>query len=198
MNAIAAPIRVRSFSELKSGEQIWSIGRNGTVEIIEFVKTFDKPLEKYAIFLNMSKDGMPKFYENRLKDEKWYKYEGNATTWYHIYSAQVRFHEDEANDYKELAVKNIVSKGTLIDAEYEQIDESDIEVGDYICIDGEFSFCSFGRHLIDKIRTRYDEDTGKKYVVYIDTDGNIWNSKTRCCMNGLYAYSIVGFCRRKN
>ena len=113
MNAIAAPIRVYSFSELKSGEQIWSISRNGTVEIIEFVKTFDKPLEKYAIFLDMSKDGMPKFYENRLKDEKWYKYEGNATTWYHIYSAKARFHEAEANDYKELAVKNIVSIGTL-------------------------------------------------------------------------------------
>ena len=37
MNAIAAPIRVHSFSELKSGEQIWSISRNGTVEIIEFM-----------------------------------------------------------------------------------------------------------------------------------------------------------------
>ena len=198
MNAIAAPIRVHSFSELKPGEQIWSISRNGTVEIIEFVKTFDKPLEKYAIFLNMSKDGIPKFYEDRLKNEKWYKYEGNATTWYHIYSAQVRFHEDEVNDYKELAAKNIVSIGTTADTEYEQIDESNVEVGDYICINGESSFCSFGRHMIDKIRTKYDEDTGKKYVVYVDTDGNIWNSKTRCCMNGLYAYSIVGFCRRKN
>ena len=198
MNIIAAPIRVYSFSELKAGEQIWSITHSGTVEIVEFVKTFDKPLDKFAIFLNMSKDGIPKFYEGRLKNEKWYKYDGNTTTWYHIYSAKARFLEDKANDYKELAAKNIVSKGTLVDAEYEQIDESDVEVGDYICIDGESSFCSFGRHLIDKIRTRYDEDTGKKYVVYIDTDGNIWNSKTRCCMNGLYAYSIVGFCRRKN
>ena len=113
MNVIAAPIRVHSFSELKSGEQIWSISRNGTVEIIEFVKTFDKPLEKYAIFLNMSKDGMPKFYEDRLKNEKWYKYEGNTTTWYHIYSAKASFHEAEANDYKELAAKNIVSIETL-------------------------------------------------------------------------------------
>ena len=113
MNIIAAPIRVHSFSELKAGEQIWSITHSGTVEIIEFVKTFDKPLEKYAIFLNMSKDGIPKFYEDRLKNEKWYKYDGNSTTWYHIYSAKARFLEDKANDYKELAVKNIVSVGTL-------------------------------------------------------------------------------------
>ena len=38
MNIIAAPIRVHSFSELKAGEQIWSITHNGTVKIIEFVK----------------------------------------------------------------------------------------------------------------------------------------------------------------
>ena len=61
----------------------------------------------------MSKDGMPKFYEDRLKNEKWYKYEGNTTTWYHIYSAKASFHEAEANDYKELAAKNIVSIETL-------------------------------------------------------------------------------------
>ena len=113
MNIIAAPIRVHSFSELKPGEQIWSISRNGTVEIIEFVKTFDKPLAKYAIFLNMSNDGIPKFYEGRLKNEKWYRYKGNVTAWYHIYSAQVRFHENKANDYKELAAKNIVPRETL-------------------------------------------------------------------------------------
>ena len=133
MNAIAAPIRVHSFSELKAGEQIWSISRNGTVEIIEFVKTCDKPLEKYAIFLNMSKDGMPKFYEDRLKNEKWYKYEGNATTWYHIYSAKASFHEAEANDYKELAAKNIAPKGTSAEQKYRQIYIS--VVGGYVLMD---------------------------------------------------------------
>ena len=85
-----------------------------------------------------------------------------------------------------------------VEPKYKQIDESDIKVGDYICIDGESSFCSFGRHMIDDILTKYDEDTGKKYLVYVDTDGNKWNSKTRYCMNGLNAYCIVGFCRKIN
>ena len=94
--------------------------------------------------------------------------------------------------------KSLAPKRKLIEPEYKQIDESDIKVGDYICIDGESSFCSFGRHMIADILTKYDEDTGEKYLVYVDTDGKKWNSKTRSCMNGLSAYCIVGFCRKTN
>ena len=94
--------------------------------------------------------------------------------------------------------KNLVSKRKIEDPVYKIIEESDVKVGDYVCIDGESSFCSFGRHIIDKILTKYDEDTGEKYLVYLDTDGNKWNSKTKRCMNGLYAYDIVGFCRIMN
>lgn len=93
---------------------------------------------------------------------------------------------------------NLVPKRKLEDPVYKMIDESDVKAGDYICVDGESSFCSFGRHIIDKILTKYDEDTGKKYLVYVDAYGNKWNSKTRRCMNGLYAYDIVGFCRITN
>ena len=94
--------------------------------------------------------------------------------------------------------RSLEPKRKLIEPEYKQIDESDIKVGDYICIDGESSFCSFGRHMIANILTKYDEDTGEKYLVYVDTDGKKWNSKTRYCMNGLNAYCIVGFCRKTN
>ena len=110
MSTIAEPIRVNLFSELKEGDKIWSIKRTGEFEILEFVKTLDAPVETYSIFLNMSKDGIPKFYEGRLKDEKWYRYEDNAITWYHIYSAQAKFHEAEAKQCKELAEleKNVI------------------------------------------------------------------------------------------
>ena len=94
--------------------------------------------------------------------------------------------------------KNLVSKRKSEDPVYKMIEESDVKVGDYVCIDGESSFCSFGRHIIEKILTKYDEDTGEKYLVYLDADGNKWNSKTGHCMNGLYAYDIVGFCRITN
>ena len=103
MSTIAEPIRVNSFSELKEGDKIWSIKRTGEFEILEFVKTLDAPVETYSIFLNMNKDGMPKFYKDRLIYEKWYKYDDLETTWYYIYSAQAKFYEDEANNCKELA-----------------------------------------------------------------------------------------------
>lgn len=120
MNTIAELIRVNSFSELKEGDKIWSIKRTGEFEILEFVKTLDAPVEEYSIFINMSKDGIPKFYEGRLKDvyegrlkdEKWYRYEDNAITWYHMYSAQAKFHEAEAKQCKELAElkKNVIEE----------------------------------------------------------------------------------------
>lgn len=107
MSTIAEPIRVNSFSELKEGDKIWSISCNGRFEIIEFVKIIEGTNENYSIFLNMSKDGMNKFYKGRLNNEKWYRYEDNEMTWYHIYSAQAKFYEAEANNCKELACKEL-------------------------------------------------------------------------------------------
>lgn len=106
MSTLAEPIRVNAFDDLKPGEKIWSIRRNGTFEILEFVKILDESFGNYSLFLNMSKDGIPKFYKGRLTDEKWYKYEDNETAWYHIYSALAIFFEDEVKYYKELAEKN--------------------------------------------------------------------------------------------
>ena len=103
MSTIAEPIRVNSFSELKEGDKIWSINGNGAFEIIQFVKLLDASVQGYAIFLNTNKDGIPKFYEERLKDEKWYKYDDSETTWYHIFSAQAKFYRNAAKECKERA-----------------------------------------------------------------------------------------------
>lgn len=80
---------------------------------------------------------------------------------------------------------------------YEQIDVSDVKVGDYIAIDGESSFCHFSYCEITKIKTKYNEDTGKQYKLLIDEDDYEWNSSTGYCRNGLGAYYIVGFYRKK-
>lgn len=80
---------------------------------------------------------------------------------------------------------------------YEKIDISDVKAGDYIAIDGESSFCHFGYHLIGKIKIKYNEDTGKQYKLLIDEDDYEWNSSTGYCRNGLGAYYIVGFYRKK-
>lgn len=80
---------------------------------------------------------------------------------------------------------------------YEEIDISDVKVGDYIAIDGESSFCHFSYCEITKIKTKYNEDTGKQYKLLIDEDNYEWNSSTGYCRNGLGAYYIVGFYRKK-
>ena len=103
MNTITEPIRVNSFSELKEGDKIWSIRNDGTPYMLEFVKPLEAPVDEYAIFLNVIQDGTPKFYEGRFEKENWYKCEDIETTWYHIYSAQAKFYEDEANSCKRLA-----------------------------------------------------------------------------------------------
>lgn len=80
---------------------------------------------------------------------------------------------------------------------YEKIDISDVKVGDYIAIDGESSFCHFSYCEINKIKTKYNEDTGKQYKLLVDEDDYEWNSSTGYCRNGLGAYYIVGFYRKK-
>lgn len=80
---------------------------------------------------------------------------------------------------------------------YEKIDISDVKIGDYIAIDGDSSFCHFGYHLISDIKKKYNEDTGKQYKLLIDEDDYEWNSSTGYCRNGLWAYYIVGFYRKK-
>lgn len=79
---------------------------------------------------------------------------------------------------------------------YKEIDIADVKVGDYIAIDGESSFCHFSYCKITKIKTKYNEDTGKQYKLLVDEDNYEWNSSTGYCRNGLYAYGIVGFYRK--
>ena len=79
---------------------------------------------------------------------------------------------------------------------YEKIDIADVKVGDYIAIDGDSSFCYFGYHLISKIKTKYNEDTGQPYTLLIDDQDYEWNAPGGYCINGLRAYYIVGFYRK--
>lgn len=65
--------KITSISELKKGDKIAHVFGNGNYEIIEFlcIHPYNK---EYSLFLNQNKDGMPKFYNNRLKGEDWYLY----------------------------------------------------------------------------------------------------------------------------
>ena len=92
---IKEPVRVLNFNELKKGDRIWSV-QHRKWRVLTFVEVLSE-YNAYGIFLNASYDGEPKFYENRLKEEKWYRYDDSDETWYHIYKAMT---EDLKNDLK--------------------------------------------------------------------------------------------------
>ena len=66
--------RITDISELKQGDKIWRVKNDIDIEIIEFlcVHPYNK---EYSLFINMNKDGMPKFYNRRLQDSEYYLYE---------------------------------------------------------------------------------------------------------------------------
>jgi hypothetical protein len=66
--------RITSVTELKKGDKIVRVTHLGEYEIIEFL-CIHPYNEEYSLFLNQNKDGMPKFYNGRLKGEEWYLYD---------------------------------------------------------------------------------------------------------------------------
>ena len=66
--------RITSVTELKKGDKIVRVTHLGEYEIIEFL-CIHPYNEEYSLFLNQNKDGMPKFYNDRLKGEEWYLYD---------------------------------------------------------------------------------------------------------------------------
>ena len=68
--------RITSITELKKGDKIARVYHNGEYQIIEYLCQHPYNSE-YSLFLNQNKDGMPKFYNGRLKGEEWYLYEGS-------------------------------------------------------------------------------------------------------------------------
>ena len=68
--------RITSITELNKGDKIVRVHHNGEYEIIEFL-CIHPYNEEYSLFLNQNKDGMPKFYNGRLKGEEWYLYNRN-------------------------------------------------------------------------------------------------------------------------
>ena len=67
--------RITSITELQRGNKIVRVRHNGEYEIIEFL-CIHPYNEEYSLFINQNKDGMPKFYNKRLKGEEWYLYDG--------------------------------------------------------------------------------------------------------------------------
>lgn len=79
-----------------------------------------------------------------------------------------------------------------------KIDVSEIKEGDYICIDGESSFCYTSYLKISRVIEQVTMEDGKiiPFLIIVDEDGDSWSSLDGSCIsNENSMYSIVGYYR---
>lgn len=78
-----------------------------------------------------------------------------------------------------------------------KIDVSEIKEGDYICIDGESSFCHTSYLKISRVVEQVTMEDGKivPFFIIIDEDEDAWSSLDGSSTDGDSMYSIVGYYR---
>jgi hypothetical protein len=79
-----------------------------------------------------------------------------------------------------------------------KIDVSEIKEGDYICIDGESSFCHTSYLKISRVVEQVTMEDGKivPFLILIDEDGDSWSSLDGSCVNNPNSmYGVVGYYR---
>lgn len=85
-----------------------------------------------------------------------------------------------------------------VDTEHlRKIDVSEIKEGDYICIDGESSFCHTSYLKISRVVEQVTMQDGKitPYLIIVDEDDDAWSSLDGSSTDGDSMYSIVGYYR---
>ena len=84
------------------------------------------------------------------------------------------------------------------DDHLKKIDINDVKEDDYICIDGESSFCQTSYLKIFKVVEQVTMEDGKivPFLILIDEDGDSWSSLDGSCVNDPNSmYSVVGYYR---
>ena len=78
-----------------------------------------------------------------------------------------------------------------------KIDIGEIKEGDYICIDGESSFCHTSYLKISRVVEQVTMVDGKitPYLIIVDEDDDTWSSLDGSSTDGDSMYSIVGYYR---
>lgn len=79
--------RITDITQLHPGEKIVRVFEN-EVQIFEFV-CLNPHNEYYSVMLDQNRDGTPKFYNVRLRDENWFQYDGSDDAWLEIIDMQI-------------------------------------------------------------------------------------------------------------
>ena len=87
---------------------------------------------------------------------------------------------------------------SIDDDHLKKIDTNDVKEGDYICIDGESSFCHTSYLKIFRVVEQVTMEDGKivPFLIRIDEAGESWSSLDGSCINNPNSmYSVVGYYR---
>ena len=87
---------------------------------------------------------------------------------------------------------------SIDDEHLKKIDINDVKEGDYICIDGESSFCQTSYLKIFGVVEQATMEDGKivPFLILIDEDGDSWSSLDGSCVNNPNSmYGVVGYYR---
>ncbi len=100
--------RVTSIAQLQKGSKMVRV-HSGNVEVLEFVCPHPHH-EKYSVFLNQNYDGIPKFYNPRLGEEKWYLFHDTFEEWDEIFDMRIVQLEKEIKNIEEYRKKKIAKQ----------------------------------------------------------------------------------------
>ena len=106
--------RITNISQLKPGNKIFNVNRDGSLEILEF-REIHPNNDNYSLFLNENQDGMHKFFNKTLEDREYYLYDDSDECWKFIYEREIAEHKRLIGGIEERMTK-LMSKPASLDS----------------------------------------------------------------------------------
>ena len=106
--------RITNISQLKPGNKIFTVNRDGSLEILEF-REIHPNNDNYSLFLNENQDGMHKFFNKTLEDREYYLYDNSNECWKFIYEREIAEHKSIITSIEERMTK-FLSKPASLDS----------------------------------------------------------------------------------
>ena len=106
--------RITNINQLKPGNKIFTVNRDGSLEILEF-REIHPNNDNYSLFLNLNQDGMSKFFNKTLEDREYYLYDNSDECWKFIYEREIAEHKRLIGSIEERMTK-LMSKPASLDS----------------------------------------------------------------------------------
>lgn len=106
--------RITNINQLKPGNKIFTVNRDGSLEILEF-REIHPNNDNYSLFLNENQDGMHKFFNKTLEDREYYLYDNSDKCWKFIYEREIAEHKRLISSIEERMTK-LISEPTSLDS----------------------------------------------------------------------------------